>query len=103
MRFFSRGNHGRGNKDKGRRPNDFRKGGNKGLSFSIHLDVDYEEFNQLLQTCFLNLVEQRTFQHPPHEGPPLRPHPSISGILMETHVYLPPDFPVNDGWNNFNL
>jgi hypothetical protein len=96
MRFFSRGNHG-----KGIRTNDFWQWGKKIIWFSIHFDVDLEEFNQLLQNGFLNLARQRAFQSPPPHGqPPLRPHTSNSSILVETHVSLPPKIPVNDGWND---
>jgi hypothetical protein len=101
MIFFSRGSHGRGNRGRGRRPNDFWQGGNKRLHFSIHFDVDSEEFNQLLQTGFLNLAGQRAFQnHPAPERPPLQPHHSISGIPVQPHVSLPPEIPANDGWND---
>jgi hypothetical protein len=98
MSFFSRGSGGRGNRGRGRRPNDFW--GNKRLHFSIHFDVESEEFNQLLQTSFLNLAGQGDFQpYPPPERPPLQPHPSISGIPIQPHVSLPPEIPTNDGWN----
>jgi hypothetical protein len=70
MGFFGRGSGGRGNMGRGRRPNDFW--GKKRLHFSIHFDVDYEEFNQLLQTGFLNLAGQGAFQPcPPLERSPL--------------------------------
>jgi hypothetical protein len=98
MSFFSRGSGGRGNMGRGRRPNEFW--GNKRLYFSIHFDVDSEEFNQLLQTGFLNLAGQGDFQpRPPPKIPPLQPHPNIYGILVPPHVSLPPEIPTNDGWN----
>jgi hypothetical protein len=43
MSFFSRGSGGKGNRGRGRRPSD--SWGNRRLHFSIHFDVDYEEFN----------------------------------------------------------
>jgi len=85
MSFFSKGNRG-----KGRRPNDFW--GNKRLYFSIHFDAKSEEFNQFLQAGFLNLAGQGAFQpHPPLERPPLQPICSIFGIHVQTHVSLPPE------------
>jgi hypothetical protein len=81
MIFFSRGSHGRGNRGRGRTPNDFWKGGNRTLQFSIQFDVDSEEFNQHLQTGFLNLAKQRAFQSPPPlEIPPFHPHPNTFDI-----------------------
>lgn len=100
MSFFSRGNYGGGNRGRGnrdRRPNDFWQRGNKRLRFSIHFDVDSKEFNQLLQTGFLNLAGQRVFRPPPSpERSPVHPHPSISNIPVQPHVSLPPKAPVND-------
>jgi hypothetical protein len=88
--------HGRG-----RRTNYFWQGGNKRLQFSIHFDVDFEEFNKLFQIGFLNLVRKRDFPPPPRHGnPPLHPHPSISSIPVEPHVSLPPEIPINYGWND---
>jgi hypothetical protein len=99
MSFFSRGSGGRGNRGRGRRPNDFW--GNKRLHFSIHFDVDSEEFNHLLQTGFLNLAGKGAFQpHPPPARPSLQPHPNISGIHVSPHVSLPPEIPTNNGWND---
>jgi hypothetical protein len=49
------------------------------MRFSIHFDVDSEEFNQLVQTGYLNLGGKPTLpqpQAPPN--PPLQPHPSIA-------------------------
>jgi hypothetical protein len=98
MSFFNRGSGGRVNGVRGRRPNEFW--GNKRLFFSIHLDANSKEFNQLLQIDFLNLVGQGAFQpHSPPEIPPLHPHPGIYGILVQPHVSLPPKIPTNDGWN----
>jgi hypothetical protein len=59
-----------------------------------------KEFNQLLQTGFLNLAGQGAFQpRPPPERPPLQPHPNISGIPIQPHISLPLEIPANDGWN----
>jgi hypothetical protein len=74
------------------------QGGNKRLLFSIHFDVDLEEFNKLLQNGFLNLAGKIAFRPPlSHEQPPLHPHPNISSILVDPNVSLPPEAPVNDG------
>jgi hypothetical protein len=99
MSFFSRGSYNRGNIDnRGNRGNwnrgqnvGWKRGRNKRLRFSIHFDVDSEEFNQLLQIGFLNLVGQGHFQPPPPlVRPPLQPHPNIVGIPMQPHVSMHP-------------
>ena len=78
----------------------WKEGINKKIKNLINFDVDSEEFNQLLQTRFLNLSRQGDFQpRPPPEIPPLQPHPNISGILVPPLVSLPPEIPPNDGWN----
>jgi hypothetical protein len=57
-------------------PNVFGKHGrNKKMRFSIHFDVDSEEFNQLVQIGYLNIVGHPALpppQAPPN--PPLQPH-----------------------------
>ena len=65
------------------------------MRFSIHFDVDSEEFNQLVQTGYLNIVGHLAFPQPqtPH-NPPLQPHPSIVDF-SEPHVQ-----PANDTWEN---
>jgi hypothetical protein len=95
MNFFNRGNHGsRGNNSgRGLGPS---KRGNKRLWFSIHFDADSEEFNQLLQTGFLNLVVQQSYIPPLI---PEKPHPSIS-IPFPNHVFSPLVRPEHDGWKN---
>jgi hypothetical protein len=58
------------------------------MRFSIHFDANSEEFNQLVQTGYLNLAGHPTFQPPqPPFIPPvqpndLRPHPSITTFLI---------------------
>jgi hypothetical protein len=70
---------------RGRIPNYFF--GNKRLYVSIHFDIEYKEFNQILKTIFLNLVGQGDFQpRPPPEIPPLQNHPNIFGIPIQPHV-----------------
>jgi hypothetical protein len=55
MNFFNRGRRGN-NRGRGKRPNMlWKEGRNKKLIFSIHFDVDSEEFNQLVQTGHLDL------------------------------------------------
>jgi hypothetical protein len=61
MSFFNRGNNRSRNigaiEKQGRVPNAFgKRGRNKRMRFSIHFDANYEEFNQLVQTSYLNLV-----------------------------------------------
>jgi hypothetical protein len=60
----NRGNWNRGQQD------GWPRGRNKRLRFSVHFDVDSEEFNQLLQTGLINLAGQGYFNPPP---PPIRP------------------------------
>jgi len=86
MSFFNIGIYNRGNRDNmGNRRNwnigqnvGWKRGRNKRLRFSIHFDVDSKEFNQLLQTGFLNLTRQGNFQ----------PHHNIVGIPLETYVSM---------------
>jgi hypothetical protein len=100
MSFFNRGSHGRG-RNRGKGQNNFWQRGNKRLRFSIHFDVDSEEFNQLLQTGFLNLAGQGAFHpYPRPERPPYQHHPSISNVHVPPHVSLQPKVPVNDGWED---
>jgi hypothetical protein len=66
MSFFSRGNNRSGNRgnrgNKRKIPNAFgQRGRNKRMRFSIHFDVNSEEFNQLVQTGYLNLAGHPTF------------------------------------------
>jgi hypothetical protein len=109
MRFFNRGSNGldnRGNRgNRGRGPNAFwQRGRNKRMRFSIHFDANSEEFNQLVQTGYLNLAGHPTFHpHQPQVRPPfqpndLQPHLSIVDILDQPQMQPQP--PVNDGWNN---
>jgi hypothetical protein len=84
MRFFSRGSHNRKGNNRGRGLGPWKRG-NKRLRFSIHFDADSEEFNQLLQTGFLNLVGQQAYRPPPI---PENPHPSI-GIPVSNHNSAP--------------
>jgi hypothetical protein len=65
------------------------------MRFSIHFDTNSKEFNQLVQTDYLNLVGHPALpppQAPP--APPLQPHPSIVDFPK------PPMQPTNDGWEN---
>jgi hypothetical protein len=82
---------------RGRVPNVFGKQGrNKRMRFSIHFDANSEEFNQLVQTDYLNLVGHPAL--PPPQAPldpPLQPHPSIVDFPE------PPMQPTNDGWEKF--
>jgi hypothetical protein len=109
MILFSRSNYNRGTEDnRGNRGNwnigknvGRKRGRNKRLRFSIQFDVDYEEFNQILQTGFLNLTGQGHF-HPPQPPvkPPLQPHPNIVGIPIQSHVSMQPEHQDNDDWKN---
>jgi hypothetical protein len=95
MSFFSRGSSRGGNRGRrGRFPNTFwQPGGHKKLRFSIHFDVDSDEFQQLIQTGHLNLGGQHALPQP--QVPPnviLQPHPGIVNV-PESHVQ-----PHNDGW-----
>jgi hypothetical protein len=95
MRFFSRGSHNRRGNNRGRGLGPWKRG-NKRLRFSIHFDADSEEFNQLLQTSFLNLVGQQAYRPPPI---PENPHPSI-GIPVPNHNSSPLVMPERDGWKD---
>jgi len=97
MIFFSRGIYNKGNKDNRRNGGNWnsgknigwQKGINKRFIFYIHFDGDYEQFNQLLQIGFLNLVGQGTVKPPPPPvRPPLQPYPSIVGVLVQPHVSM---------------
>jgi hypothetical protein len=52
MSFFSKGSRGN-NRGRGKRPNMVWQEGRK--IFSIHFDVDFEEFNKLVQIGLLEL------------------------------------------------
>jgi hypothetical protein len=60
MSFFSRGGSRSGNRGRrGRFPNNFwQPGRHKKLIFSIHFDIDSDEFQQLIQIGYLNLGKQ---------------------------------------------
>jgi hypothetical protein len=59
MRFFSRGNNGRGvNRGRG---NEWQRG-HRRPGFSIHFWVDPQELNQLFQAGFFNLVGKGILQ-----------------------------------------
>jgi hypothetical protein len=73
MIFFNRGSHGRRGNNRGRGLGPWQRG-NKRFRFSIHFDADLEEFNQLLQTLFLNLDGQQAYRAPLMSE---NPHPSI--------------------------
>jgi hypothetical protein len=77
-------------------PNVFgQRGRNKRMRFSIHFDANSEEFNQLVQTGYLNLVGHPALPPPQAPiAPPLQPHPSIVDFPE------PPMQPTNDGWEN---
>jgi hypothetical protein len=100
MSFFNRGSNRGGNKGRrGRGPNTFwQPGGHKKLRFSIHFDVDSDEFQQLIQTGHLNLGGQHALPQP--QAAPnviLQPHlvlltflsPLCNLILMDGVIYLP--------------
>jgi hypothetical protein len=100
MSFFSRGNNRGGNGGnrgrRGRGPNTFwQPRGHKKLRFSIHFDVDSDEFQEVIQTGHLNLGGQQALPQP--QATPnviLQPHPGIVNIpesLAQPHV---------DGWGN---
>jgi len=99
VRFLSKGrrqnNRGnRGGRDK--IPNmTWKEGSNNNIRFSIHFDVDFEEFNQLIQINHLNLWTQPTLSQPfSLANVPLQPHPNIMEILE------PLLHPMDDGWKN---
>lgn len=74
------------------------------MRFSIHFDANSEEFNQLVQTGYLNLARHPVLLplKPPFiplvQPNDLQPHPSITGIPDHPHLQVHP--PVNDGWND---
>jgi hypothetical protein len=71
----------------------WKEGRNKNIIFSIHFDVDSEEFNQLVQIGHLNLGGKPTFPQPfSPPNVPLQPHPSIMDVPE------PPLHPMDDGW-----
>jgi hypothetical protein len=76
-------------------PNVFwKQGRHKRMRFFIHFDVDSEEFNQLVQTGYLNLGGKPAF--PQSRAPlsaPLQPHPNIVDFLEPLFQ------PINDGWD----
>jgi len=99
MSFFSRGSNKGGNRGRrGQGPNTFwHLGDHKKLRFSIHFDVDFDEFQQLIQTCHLNLGSQQALPQPhAAKNVILHPHPGIVNIL-ESHVQ-----PNIDGWGNLS-
>ena len=107
MIFFSCGNNrsnidnkwNKGNWNRGQQAG-WPRGRNKILRFYVHFDADSKEFNQLLQTSLLILAGQGYFNPPPPLfRPPLWPHPNITGIHVEPHVFMQLEIPVNDGWN----
>jgi hypothetical protein len=69
--------------------------GHKKLRFSIHFDVDSDEFHQLIQIGHLNLGGQQAFPQPQAAlYAILQPHPGIVNILES------PVQPNIDGWGN---
>jgi hypothetical protein len=78
MSFFSRGSNRGGNRGKKEEecPNVFwQQARHKRMRFSIHFDVDSDEFNQLVQTSYLNLGGQPALPQPPAPpSAPLQPH-----------------------------
>jgi hypothetical protein len=90
--FFSRGGHGRRRNNIGTGLGPWKRG-KKRLIFSLHFDADSEEFNQLMQTGFLNLAGQQAYRPPLI---PNNPHPSIS-IPIQNHVFAPLVSPEHDG------
>jgi len=66
MSFFSRGSNKGGNRGRrGQGPNTFwHLGDHKKLRFSIHFDVDSDEFQQLIQIGHLNLGSQQALPQP---------------------------------------
>jgi hypothetical protein len=64
MIFFSRGSHGRNNRGMGNWNRRHRR-----PRFSIHFDVDPQDFNQLFQVGSFNLVGHGIL-HPRPERPP---------------------------------
>jgi hypothetical protein len=73
-----------------------QRGRNKRMIFSIHFDANSEEFNQLVQIGYLNLVGH-PFVHPPqaHVASLLQPHLSIVDFLDSPHMQ-----PIDDSWEN---
>jgi hypothetical protein len=70
-----------------------KRGRNKRTRFSIHFYDNSEEFNQLFQIDYLNLVGYPAFQQPQPPGiPPLQSHPSIAEIPKKPHMkpHVPP-------------
>jgi hypothetical protein len=94
MSFFSRGNMRSNKGGRGKRPNMFwEQGIHKKSGFSIHFDVDSNEFNQLFQTSQINL-SGKLFLPLAHPNEPLQSHHSIMEI-HEPHIH-----PANVGYNN---
>lgn len=95
MSFFNK--RSRGNRRRwGRRPNVVRQEGrNKRIHFSIHLDVNSDDFNELIQTWCLDLGGKLAMPQPlPPPYVPLQSHPSITDFpKQQSH-------PIQDGWEN---
>jgi hypothetical protein len=71
--------------------------GHKKLRFSIHFDVDSDEFQQLIQTCHLNLGGQQALPQPhAAQNVIFHPHPGIVNIIES------PVQPNIDGWGNLS-
>lgn len=87
MSFYSRGSsrqgRGRSNIPRGI----WQHGRNKKIIFSVHFNVDYEEFNQLGTTSHIFLGSPSIYRVP-HQSP-LQPHPNIHEIHVQN---------ANDGW-----
>lgn len=94
MSFYSRG-FGRKGKGRDNRPRVvWKHSRNKKIIFSMHSNVDSEEFNQLATTGHLflgspNVSCQPSISHVPYQSP-FQPHPNIHEILEQNF---------NDGWN----
>ena len=94
MHFFSNENNDRGvNRGRG---NNWQRS-HRRPHFSIHFNVDPQEWNQLFQVVFFNLVDQGILQPRP-ERPPFQPHQNFYGVCVPPHVFMQPEKHVNDGW-----
>ena len=61
--------------------------------FSINFDTYSNDFNQLLQTSFQNLVYKQAYHLPPQ--------PPSTGILVSLHAIGQIIIPNNNGWHDF--